>query len=189
MKNWPTSFVCASLRSVYGQTWGECFPAPHPPGKPAFWGAKGRQCGTRMSGGKVLIWGSQGDLHCATAAGQLNLKFQEVQLNIFWSVLFFFPQEAFWTTYTGTCTNNFWYYYILDLVNSSLNNLLLAAVDQCLSSPCKNGATCTRHLETYVCKCAVGYHGQNCDRGRPQSWQTSKRFDICDKSNFWSLLS
>lgn len=43
---------------------------------------------------------------------------------------------------------------------------LFAAVDHCLSSPCKNGATCTRHLNTYVCKCPPGFHGSHCDKGR-----------------------
>lgn len=38
-------------------------------------------------------------------------------------------------------------------------------MDQCLSSPCKNGATCTRRFETYACKCAHGFHGHNCDKG------------------------
>ncbi|MEQ2242890.1 hypothetical protein ILYODFUR_001561 [Ilyodon furcidens] len=40
------------------------------------------------------------------------------------------------------------------------------AVDHCLSSPCKNGATCTRHYNTYICKCAAGFHGSKCDKGR-----------------------
>ncbi|XP_058475601.1 coagulation factor VII [Solea solea] len=48
--------------------------------------------------------------------------------------------EAFWRTYT--------------------------AVDHCLSSPCKNGATCTRHVDTYVCKCPPRFHGYNCDKVR-----------------------
>ncbi|TMS01026.1 Coagulation factor VII [Larimichthys crocea] len=39
-------------------------------------------------------------------------------------------------------------------------------VDHCLSSPCKNGATCTRQVDTYVCKCSPGYHGSNCDKAR-----------------------
>ncbi|XP_053170516.1 coagulation factor VII [Scomber japonicus] len=51
--------------------------------------------------------------------------------------------EAFWRTYT--------------------------AVDMCLKSPCKNGGTCTRHVSTYVCKCAPGFHGQNCDKVRLNS--------------------
>ncbi|XP_062236309.1 coagulation factor VII isoform X2 [Platichthys flesus] len=56
--------------------------------------------------------------------------------------------EAFWRTYT--------------------------AADQCLSSPCQNGATCTRHVNTYFCKCPPRFHGYNCNKdavpcGRPRS--------------------
>ncbi|XP_074521113.1 coagulation factor VII [Halichoeres trimaculatus] len=40
------------------------------------------------------------------------------------------------------------------------------AVDHCQSSPCKNGATCTRHLDTYVCKCPPGFHGYHCEKAR-----------------------
>ncbi|XP_041822630.1 coagulation factor VII-like [Chelmon rostratus] len=56
--------------------------------------------------------------------------------------IFALPQqlEAFWRMYT--------------------------AVDHCLSSPCKNGATCTRQIDTYVCKCSPGFHGTNCDKAR-----------------------
>ncbi|XP_059183965.1 coagulation factor VII [Centropristis striata] len=43
---------------------------------------------------------------------------------------------------------------------------LYTAVDHCLSSPCKNGATCTRHVDTYACKCLPGFHGHNCDKAR-----------------------
>ncbi|XP_028255578.1 coagulation factor VII-like [Parambassis ranga] len=56
--------------------------------------------------------------------------------------IFALPQqlETFWRTYTG--------------------------VDGCLSSPCRNGATCTRHLDTYICKCPAGFHGYNCEKVR-----------------------
>ncbi|XP_035802402.1 coagulation factor VII isoform X1 [Amphiprion ocellaris] len=56
--------------------------------------------------------------------------------------IFALPQqlENFWRTYT--------------------------AADGCLSSPCQNGATCTRHLSTYICKCPLGFHGHNCDKVR-----------------------
>ncbi|XP_070813793.1 coagulation factor VII [Chaetodon trifascialis] len=59
--------------------------------------------------------------------------------------IFALPQqlEAFWRMYT--------------------------AVDHCLSSPCKNGATCTRRIDTYVCKCSPGFHGYNCDKARSTS--------------------
>ncbi|XP_029282974.1 coagulation factor VII [Cottoperca gobio] len=46
---------------------------------------------------------------------------------------------------------------------------MYTAVDHCLASPCKNGATCTRLLDTYVCKCLPGFHGQHCDRARRTS--------------------
>ncbi|XP_033935448.1 coagulation factor VII isoform X2 [Pseudochaenichthys georgianus] len=47
------------------------------------------------------------------------------------------------------------------------------AVDHCQSSPCKNGASCTRHLDSYSCKCPPKFHGHHCNKdtvacGRPQ---------------------
>ncbi|XP_019967813.1 coagulation factor VII [Paralichthys olivaceus] len=59
--------------------------------------------------------------------------------------IFALPQqlETFWRTYT--------------------------AVDHCLSSPCKNGATCTRHVNTYFCKCPPRFHGYNCNKVRSTS--------------------
>ncbi|KAM9701159.1 LOW QUALITY PROTEIN: coagulation factor VII-like, partial [Menidia menidia] len=56
--------------------------------------------------------------------------------------LFALPQqlENFWRTYT--------------------------AVDGCLSAPCQNGATCTRHLDSFTCKCAPGFHGVTCEKAR-----------------------
>ena len=35
--------------------------------------------------------------------------------------------------------------------------------DDCLSSPCKNGATCTDEVFAYTCTCASGWTGKNCD--------------------------
>uniref|UniRef100_UPI0037E99BB9 uncharacterized protein n=1 Tax=Semicossyphus pulcher TaxID=241346 RepID=UPI0037E99BB9 len=40
------------------------------------------------------------------------------------------------------------------------------AVDHCQSSPCKNGATCTRHVHNYICKCPPGFHGLHCEKAR-----------------------
>ncbi|XP_070712024.1 coagulation factor VII [Pempheris klunzingeri] len=59
--------------------------------------------------------------------------------------IFALPQqlENFWRTYT--------------------------AVNPCLSFPCKNGATCTRQVDTYICKCPPRFHGRNCDKMRSPS--------------------
>ena len=35
--------------------------------------------------------------------------------------------------------------------------------DDCASSPCKNGATCTDGVFAYTCTCAAGWTGKNCD--------------------------
>ena len=39
-------------------------------------------------------------------------------------------------------------------------------VDECLSDPCMNDATCKDELNGYVCNCAVGYSGNHCETGK-----------------------
>ncbi|XP_052803923.1 fibropellin-1-like isoform X2 [Mya arenaria] len=36
-------------------------------------------------------------------------------------------------------------------------------IDECASAPCLNGATCIDGVIMYVCTCAAGFHGVNCD--------------------------
>ncbi|XP_051913463.1 coagulation factor VII [Hippocampus zosterae] len=43
---------------------------------------------------------------------------------------------------------------------------MYTAEDHCLSSPCKNGGTCTRKVNTFVCQCTSGFHGSTCDKAR-----------------------
>ncbi|XP_013864039.1 coagulation factor VII isoform X2 [Austrofundulus limnaeus] len=54
------------------------------------------------------------------------------------------------------------------------------AVDHCLSSPCKNGATCTRHIDSYSCKCPPGFHGFNCDKVRSTSTSCRSKNGGCE---------
>ncbi|XP_055083225.1 coagulation factor VII [Periophthalmus magnuspinnatus] len=69
-----------------------------------------------------------------------------------------FPQkqqlEAFWTKYQ--------------------------AGDPCDSAPCQNGATCTRHVHSFTCKCAPGYHGHLCDKAKSTSWSCRHRNGGCE---------
>lgn len=36
-------------------------------------------------------------------------------------------------------------------------------VDECLSNPCKNGATCNQYVDSYTCTCRLGFSGINCE--------------------------
>ena len=35
----------------------------------------------------------------------------------------------------------------------------------CDSSPCKNRGVCTNNKDSYTCKCAIGFKGDNCEEG------------------------
>uniref|UniRef100_A0A667ZRD9 Coagulation factor VII, like n=1 Tax=Myripristis murdjan TaxID=586833 RepID=A0A667ZRD9_9TELE len=57
---------------------------------------------------------------------------------------------------------------------------LCAAVDHCRSGPCKNGATCTNHIDSFVCICWPGYHGRTCDKARLSSYGCLYRNGGCE---------
>ena len=42
---------------------------------------------------------------------------------------------------------------------------VLSEIDECLSSPCDNGGTCTDLLDGYSCTCVDGYTGSHCETG------------------------
>ena len=37
--------------------------------------------------------------------------------------------------------------------------------DECNPNPCKNGGSCTPHVNDYTCGCVPGYTGDNCETG------------------------
>ena len=41
----------------------------------------------------------------------------------------------------------------------------LTEINECLSSPCANDATCNDNVNSYTCTCADGYIGTNCENG------------------------
>ena len=49
------------------------------------------------------------------------------------------------------------------MITSSDLALLLVDGDDCLSQPCKNGATCIDLIRDYRFECAPGYYGITCD--------------------------
>ena len=41
----------------------------------------------------------------------------------------------------------------------------ISEILECNSNPCQNGAVCFEGIGTYVCQCANGYEGANCETG------------------------
>ena len=41
----------------------------------------------------------------------------------------------------------------------------LTDIDECNSTLCQNGGTCTDGVNSYTCACVAGYEGDNCETG------------------------
>ena len=44
--------------------------------------------------------------------------------------------------------------------------LSLPDIDECASSPCQNGGTCTDAVNSYTCACVDGYNGDDCETSK-----------------------
>jgi len=42
---------------------------------------------------------------------------------------------------------------------------IFSDIDECSSSPCSNGATCSDQVNGYTCTCVSGWQGTHCDQG------------------------
>ena len=42
----------------------------------------------------------------------------------------------------------------------------VSETNECLSSPCQNGGTCSHGVDVYTCACVDGYSGTNCQNGQ-----------------------
>jgi len=47
----------------------------------------------------------------------------------------------------------------------SLSDVNVLEIDECASSPCENGASCTDADNSYTCLCVTGYTGTHCETG------------------------
>lgn len=164
---WSIPCVFPFRGIVYTRAWSQWVPASNSSGQLFPGGAEARQPGAGMLWGKMFLRGGQGDNSPIQSAGESGPK-----LTIF--ICFLVRIFTFYPLCSGKLLadiHRYWWterFQIL-LWEPILNNLFslwCPAVDLCLSYPCKNGATCTRHLNTYTCKCAAGFHGSKCDKGR-----------------------
>ena len=48
-------------------------------------------------------------------------------------------------------------------------------INECDSSPCRNGGTCVDRANTYICNCLPGYERPNCDKGKAHTDLTSQK--------------
>ena len=54
---------------------------------------------------------------------------------------------------------------IIRLTQINKIEILPVDINECASSPCKNGGTCVDGINSYTCNCDVGYEGDNCETG------------------------
>ena len=98
-----------------------------------------------------------------------------------------------WTTFFGgDCSSHCATLAPLSInLNKSINYcsifLLFSAIskppdntDECSTSPCQNSGTCVNRYNDYICQCADGYHGKNCETGERYIKERNERM-------FWAM--
>ena len=54
------------------------------------------------------------------------------------------------------------YNYFTECYKTVYPVLLFVDIDECATSPCQNGGTCTDGVNSYTCACVAGYDGAEC---------------------------
>lgn len=60
------------------------------------------------------------------------------------------------------------FYYLVicpELTRFNRSQLLISDINECETSPCKNGGTCLNQQVGCSCKCKDGYSGEHCEEG------------------------
>ena len=59
------------------------------------------------------------------------------------------------------CRNDLFYF---DVISKYL--IVSSDIDECDSSPCENGGTCTDQANGYICGCVAGFTGVTCQTSK-----------------------
>ena len=68
----------------------------------------------------------------------------------------------------GTIAYKYHFHVLLSFLFSytNINNKsLIPDIDECGSTPCQNGGSCTDGVNGYECSCVLGYTGVHCETG------------------------
>ena len=57
------------------------------------------------------------------------------------------------------------YVYEIDFSYLHMFDIVLVDINECSSSPCMNGVTCSDAVNSYTCVCVAGYTGTHCETG------------------------
>uniref|UniRef100_A0A6Q2XZY0 Neurogenic locus notch homolog protein 1 n=1 Tax=Esox lucius TaxID=8010 RepID=A0A6Q2XZY0_ESOLU len=68
------------------------------------------------------------------------------------------------------------------LVHCFSGGLCQIDIDECASTPCKNGAKCSDGPNKYTCECAEGYTGQHCETDINECYSDPCHYGICKDS-------
>ena len=49
-------------------------------------------------------------------------------------------------------------------------HVFFADIDECMSEPCQNGASCVDDINSYNCTCVDGFEGSNCENGKTKEF-------------------
>ena len=55
----------------------------------------------------------------------------------------------------------------------------ISDINECASSPCQNGGTCTDDVNRHVCACLPGFIGDRCHIGKNSCWKSVMRPNAC----------
>ena len=56
--------------------------------------------------------------------------------------------------------------------------LIVLDIDDCADEPCENGGTCVDQVDSFVCKCALGFEGDECEIGKSDETRKRRRILI-----------